>query len=140
MSSLLLEEKYKVDQNDFVSAGEASASIKRTLKKIGINPAVIRKVSIATYEAEINIIIHSYGGYIYLTVTDEDITVICKDTGPGINDVDMAMQEGFSTASEEVRNMGFGAGMGLPNMNKNASDFSVESSPEGTTISMKFSI
>ena len=140
MAELLLNEEFKVDQNDFVAAGEVSAQIKRTLKKIGVEPAIIRRVSIASYEAEINMIIHSYGGNMYLSITDDCVTVICKDTGPGTKDIDLAMKEGYSTASEEVRNMGFGAGMGLPNIRKNTSEMDVDTSPSGTTITMKFNI
>jgi len=140
MAELLLKEEYNVVRNDFVAAGEVSAQIKRTLKKIGIDSSIIRKVSIAAYEAEINMIIHSLGGKMSFSIEDDCITVICADTGPGIKDLDLAMKEGYSTASEEVRNMGFGAGMGLPNIRKNTSDMNVETSPAGTTITMKFNI
>ena len=140
MAELLLKESFKVIQNDFVAAGEVSAQIKRTLKKIGVDPSIIRRISIASYEAEINMIIHSYGGDMYLEVFSDSVTIICKDTGPGIKDIELAMKEGYSTASDEVRNMGFGAGMGLPNIQKNTSQMDVQSSPNGTTITMKFNM
>ncbi len=131
---------FDVKKDDFTSAGEVSTQFKRKLKQIGINAVVIRRIAIAAYEAEINMIIHSYGGTMTLNIYPENIIVDCEDTGPGINDVDLAMQEGYSTASEDIRNMGFGAGMGLPNMNKNADSMVVASSPEGTSIQMMFKI
>ena len=130
---------YTVDGNDFHSAGEASSSVKKKLKQIGINPEAIRRSVIAMYEGEINMVIHAEGGDIDVEILPEKITVIMKDVGPGIPDLDMAMTEGFSTASAEARTLGFGAGMGLPNMKRNASEFDIQSEMGvGTTITMSF--
>ncbi len=131
---------YNVAKDDFVAAGEVSARIKRKLKQLGIDPALIRKIAIASYEAEINMIIHSYGGHMMIEIDEKTITVICADTGPGIPDIELAMKEGYSTASQSVREMGFGAGMGLPNISRNSDNMSISSSPEGTTVTMKFQI
>lgn len=131
---------FDVKSEDFTAAGEVSTQIKRKLKQIGIDAVVIRRIAVAAYEAEINMIIHSFGGGMTLNIYPESIVVLCKDNGPGITDVNLAMQEGYSTASEDIRSMGFGAGMGLPNMNRNADSMVVESSPEGTAIQMTFKI
>ena len=114
----VITKRFEVDGSDFTSAGETSSAVKRMLKQIGVNPDVIRRVAIAMYEGEINMVIHANGGYIDVIISPERITAILQDNGPGIANIDMAMQEGFSTASEEVRELGFGAGMGLPNMKK----------------------
>jgi anti-sigma regulatory factor (Ser/Thr protein kinase) len=114
----MLKLNYIVQGGDYSSAGDASSSVKKALKQLGLDPAVIRKVAIAMYEAEINMIIHANGGEAYCNVTPERVEVILKDNGPGIPDVALAMKEGYSTASEEARNLGFGAGMGLPNIAK----------------------
>lgn len=132
--------EYEVQKDDFAAAGEASARIKRKLKQIGIDPTLIRKIAIASYEAEINMIIHSLGGVMSIEVDEGRITIICKDVGPGIPDIDLAMKEGYSTASQDIREMGFGAGMGLPNINKNSDDMNIVSTPAGTTITMSFTI
>ncbi|MGI6152834.1 MAG: ATP-binding protein [Christensenellaceae bacterium] len=129
-----------VEKEDFAAAGEVSASIKSKLKQIGVNAALIRKIAIASYEAEINMIIHSYGGQMSFWVDEDGINVVCKDTGPGIPDIDLAMKEGYSTAPQSIREMGFGAGMGLPNINKNTDEMKIESSPEGTTVTMHFQL
>jgi serine/threonine-protein kinase RsbT len=131
---------FEVKKDDFSAAGEVSTQFKRKLKQIGIDAAVIRRIAVAAYEAEINMIIHSFGGSMTMNIYPESIVLACEDTGPGISDVGLAMQEGYSTASEDIRNMGFGAGMGLPNMNKNADQMAVESSPGGTAIRMTFKI
>ena len=131
---------FDVKRDNFTAAGEVSTQFKRKLKQIGIDAAVIRRIAIAAYEAEINMTIHSLGGSMTLNIYPENIVVLCEDTGPGISDVGLAMQEGYSTASEDIRNMGFGAGMGLPNMNKNADRMEVDSSPKGTSIRMTFKI
>ncbi len=133
-------ESFPVQSKDFAAAGEASAKIKNILRLLGINPALIRRVAIAAYEAELNMIIHSLGGNMALAVTPHDITLACKDTGPGIDNIEMAMREGFSTASSHVRMMGFGAGMGLPNIRKNCDDFSIESDESGTNLDLRFLI
>lgn len=126
---------YEVEKDDFVRAGEASSNIKKILRQLGIDSGVIRKISIATYEAEMNVVIHSLGGQIALEVTPDFIKVIASDRGPGIADLELAMQEGYSTATDKVREMGFGAGMGLPNMKRCADRFCVNSTMgKGTEI------
>ena len=126
---------YQVDPDDFTRAGEASSSLKRTLKQLGIPADIIRRISIVMYEGEINMVIHAHGGTITVTIGDEDVEMVLKDTGPGIPDIEKAMQAGWSTASEEVRAQGFGAGMGLPNMKKNADTFHIDTVlGVGTTV------
>lgn len=132
------KETFDIGAGDYAAAGEASAKIKGLLKKIGIDPAVLRRVTIAAYEAEMNIIIHSHGGRMTLSVTPEAVYLDCSDTGPGIKSIDQAMQEGFSTASSSVRMMGFGAGMGLPNIKHNSDTLNIRSDSGGTTLEMSF--
>ena len=110
--------QYIVSADDFTRAGEASSSVKAKLKKMGIAPEAVRKVAIAMYEGEINMVIHADGGTIDVIISSERIEMILKDKGPGIKDIDLAMQEGYSTAPDNIRSLGFGAGMGLPNMKK----------------------
>ena len=114
----LLTFNYTIPGDDFTRAGEASSSVKNKLKKMGLDSNTIRKVSIAMYEGEINMVIHADGGTITVEISSEKIRMILADTGPGIADIDKAMENGYSTAPEEVRSLGFGAGMGLPNMKK----------------------
>lgn len=136
-----LKEVYPVAAGDFASAGEVSGKIKRIMKQLGIPSQIVRRASVATYEVELNLVIHSYGGDITLEVSSSELKITSRDTGPGIPNIDLAMQEGYSTASEEARNMGFGAGMGLPNMQRNASEFQIESTVGvGTTITMRFAL
>ena len=126
---------FTVDGKDFDMAGGASSSVKKTLTQLGVSPPVIKRVSIAMYEAEINAFIHGGGGTIDVIIDEEKIDITIKDSGKGINDLDLAMQEGWSTASDEVRKMGFGAGMGLPNIKKNSDELYIDSHPgEGTTV------
>lgn len=127
---------YEVNANDFSVAGKVSSDIKKDLKKLNINPKIIRKIAIVSYEAEINIIIHSKGGKIVFELYEDRIVITSKDRGPGISDIELAMKEGYSTATNEVRELGFGAGMGLPNMNRWADEFKIESSSKGTLIRM----
>ncbi len=136
----VFKEVFTISAGDFASAGEASAKIKGILRMIGIDPALTRRVTIASYEAELNMIIHSQGGVITFEISPDTIGLNCADTGPGIADIDLAMREGYSTASSDVRMMGFGAGMGLPNMKKNSDEFSIDSDSNGTVLSMRFSI
>lgn len=117
---------FKVDGNDFTRAGEISSKVKKQLKQLGLPPEVIRKVAITMYEAEINMVIHAEGGTIDVEITPEEIHLVFTDKGPGIPDIEKAMQEGFSTASHEVQELGFGAGMGLPNINKNSDTLKIE--------------
>lgn len=128
---------YDVIGNDFNNSGKATEQAKSVLKRIGIDSAIIRKVSIAAYESEMNIVIHARRGKLYFNITPKYIEVIADDIGPGIPDVNKAMQEGFSTASDQIRELGFGAGMGLPNMNKFSDIFEINSILErGTKVRM----
>jgi anti-sigma regulatory factor (Ser/Thr protein kinase) len=130
--------RFTVDGDDFTSAGQASVQVKKNLRQIGIDPETIRKVSIAMYEGEINMVIHAGGGVAEVGVYDEYIEIILDDHGPGISDIDKAMQEGYSTASDNIRSLGFGAGMGLPNMKKNTDKLEIFSTPGvGTKIVMR---
>ena len=129
---------YEIDGEDFTRAGEASSTVKNKLKMLGVDSDAIRKVAIAMYEGEINMVIHADGGTITVTVSDNDITVVLADRGPGIPDIDKAMQEGYSTAREEVRSLGFGAGMGLPNMKRFTDEMRIDTAiGQGTTITMR---
>lgn len=137
----MIKESYPVQANDMTSAGDVSARIKRQMKQLGIPASVVHRVSVGTYEAEINLVIHSEGGRIDFEISPEKITIRVVDQGPGIPDLKKAMTEGWSTASNEVRNMGFGAGMGLPNMKRNADEFTITSAVGvGTDITMIFNI
>ena len=137
----MIKETYPVKADDMTCAGDVSARIKRHMKRLGIPSSIMRRVSVCTYEAEINLVIHSLGGEIDFEITSESILVRVRDCGPGIPDLEKAMTEGWSTASNEVRNMGFGAGMGLPNMKRNDDEFSITSAVGvGTDISMVFHI
>lgn len=130
--------RYTIDGDDFTRAGEASSAVKNKLKMLGVDSNAIRKTAIAMYEGEINMVIHANGGQITVTVSDSEITMILADKGPGIPDVEKAMQEGYSTAREEVRSLGFGAGMGLPNMKKYTDEMQIDTViGKGTTITMK---
>ena len=129
---------FDVDGENFVSAGQASVQIKKTLRRLGMPPEVIRRVAIAMYEGEINMVIHANGGEITVEISPDDITMILKDKGPGIPDIEKAMQAGWSTAPENVRALGFGAGMGLPNMKKYTDEMNIETEiGVGTTVTMK---
>ena len=132
---------YTIDGDDFTRAGEASSSVKNKLKMLGVNSEAIRKTAIAMYEGEINMVIHADGGTITVTISDTDITMVLADKGPGIPDIGKAMQEGFSTAREEVRSLGFGAGMGLPNMKRFTDEMQIDTVlGQGTTITMKVNL
>lgn len=136
-----IREDFSILRDDFASAGEASAAIKRTLKRLGVDPAIVRRVAIASYEAELNLVIHSMGGMLILRVTPQHIHVIANDCGPGIPDVDQALEEGYSTAPESARLLGFGAGMGLSNMRRCSDVFEIRSvMGEGTRVRMTFQI
>ena len=138
---MIIKETYPVAANDMSVAGDVSANIKRQMKRLGVPSQVMRRVSVCTYEAEINLVIHSDGGEIDFEISEDNIRVQVRDVGPGIPDIEKAMTEGYSTATSEVRNMGFGAGMGLPNMKRNSDDFSIESEVgKGTDIVMSFNI
>ncbi len=129
---------YDVNAYDFTCAGEASGKLKRSLKDLGFDASLVRNVAIAVYEAEINMVIHAEGGAIDATITPECITVVLADKGPGIPDVELAMKEGYSTAPENVRSLGFGAGMGLPNIKKYTDEMTIDTEiGVGTTITLK---
>ena len=139
--STILKNTFEVKKGEFQTAGDASASIKRKLKQIGIGSTVLRRIAVASYEAELNLIIHSDGGTLSIEMTPEQIMLTSADIGPGIADLGKAMQEGYSTASEEARDLGFGAGMGLPNMKRNADGFEITSEVgKGTIIQMRFDL
>lgn len=132
---------YEVPGNDFTRAGEASADLKRRLKQLGLPPETVRRVAIALYEGEINLAIHAGGGEIDVAITGDGVEMTLTDKGPGIADIALAMREGWSTAPDEVRSLGFGAGMGLPNMKKYTDDFDISSAVgEGTTVKMRVKI
>lgn len=133
--------QYTVSPDDFTRAGEASSDVKNKLKQLGIPPAAVRKVSIALYEGEINMVIHAQGGNITVDVSPERIRMVLADVGPGIPDIDLAMQEGYSTAPAEIRSLGFGAGMGLSNMKKYSDEMKIETElGVGTTITMTVNV
>ena len=128
---------FQVDGADFTSAGQASVQVKKSLRQLGISPEIIRKVSIAMYEGEINMVIHAGGGEADVLIYEDRIEILLVDHGPGIADISLAMQEGYSTAPDTIRSLGFGAGMGLPNMKRYTDSMQIDSKPsEGTRILM----
>jgi len=132
---------FDVDGENFSSAGEASVMVKKKLRQLGFPPDVMRRVSIAMYEGEINMVIHANGGTADVTVEEEYIEIVLADKGPGIPDIDLAMQEGYSTARDNIRALGFGAGMGLPNMKKYTDYMQIDTEiGVGTTITMRVNI
>ncbi|KYO64803.1 ATP-binding protein [Thermovenabulum gondwanense] len=132
-----MELSYDVLGGDFNTAGRATEQAKKIFRQIGIDPSILRRVSIAAYEAEMNIVIHAYKGKITFNLTPKFIEIIAEDEGPGIPDIDLAMQEGYSTAPAYIREMGFGAGMGLPNMKKFSDKFEITSVVgKGTKVRM----
>jgi len=133
--SEVLKQRYNVSADDFASAGAASAAVKKTLKQLGFSSDFIRRTSIAMYEGEINMVIHGEGGVAEVEIIEDHVIIRLTDQGPGIEDIDLAMQEGFSTASDSIRELGFGAGMGLPNIKKQSDDFQIISEVgAGTTL------
>ena len=133
----VIKQEFTVDAEDFAAAGAASAAVKKIIKQLGFSPDVIRKVSIAMYEAEINMVIHANGGTAEAEIAEDYIKLTMKDNGPGIPDVDQAMQMGWSTATESIRQLGFGAGMGLPNIKKYSDDLQIETEVgKGTTLTI----
>ena len=128
---------FDIDGEDFGVAGLASSNFKKVLKQLGISPEIIRSAAICMYEGEINTIIHGKGGTCDVAISEEDITIVFSDTGPGIANIEQAMKEGFSTATDHIRDLGFGAGMGLPNMKKNTDSMEIQTElGKGTTIKM----
>ncbi len=126
--------RFQIVRHDFENAGHASTEIKKTLKSMGVDSKIIRRVAIATYELEINLVVHSLGGEIIAQNKNGAIQIIAQDKGPGIDSIEDALTEGFSTANDWIRSLGFGAGMGLPNVRRVSDDFTISSSPLGTTI------
>ena len=130
--------KYHIRGGDFVNAGKASSDIKRVLKQLNVSPVRIKRVVIALYESEVNVVAHAREGEIEALIESEWIQLTVSDRGPGIEDLELAMKEGFSTASKEVREMGFGAGMGLPNIKRNSDHLDISTRPgEGTVVRIK---
>ena len=125
--------EFLVEKDDFENAGSASSKIKKQLQKRDVPPAIIRRIAVAMYEAEINIIIHSLGGKFTVSIYPKHIRITAADRGPGIADIEQAMREGYSTATNKVREMGFGAGMGLPNIKRCSDRFDITSTPGGST-------
>jgi len=136
-ADVVFVETFDIKGGDFIKAGEASGAVKRYLKELGLPSDVVRRTAIAVYEAEMNVVVHAYEGTLRFALTDEAIVIEVADRGPGIADIEQAMREGYSTAPPEIQEMGFGAGMGLPNMDKNTDKMTIESKVgEGTIVRM----
>jgi len=137
----VLKKEYHINKNDFIRAGEASIKVKNVLKSLDVDPAVIRRVAICGYEGEMNIVMHGGDGKMNLEINSTNIALDISDNGLGIADIELAMKKGYSTATDEYREMGFGAGMGLPNIEKNSDEFTIDSAVgKGTRIRMVFSL
>ena len=135
----VLKKTFHINKKDFIHAGEASINAKNLLKSLNLDPKLMRNIAVCGYEGEMNVVMHGGEGFLYLEIRKDKIRLEISDDGPGIEDIDMAMQKGFSTASDKFREMGFGAGMGLPNMRENADEFDIESEEgKGTRIRMVF--
>ena len=133
--------RFSVRGGDFAAAGEASTRVKSVLRQVGLEADLIRRIAIATYEAEMNVVIHAEAGQLSVHINPAGVEVVVSDTGPGIPDIDLAMREGYTTASDRAREMGFGAGMGLPNIKRCADELSIESTVgQGTTVRMRFDL
>jgi serine/threonine-protein kinase RsbT len=141
IEQMLLSHEFFVQGNDFTNAGMVSTQVKSILKKIGFDPKLVRRVAISTYEGEMNVVMHAQRAKVNLSVTSQLIEVVIDDEGKGIPNVELAMQEGYTTATEEMRAMGFGSGMGLPNIKKNSDELKIESEVgKGTRLQMRFFI
>ena len=141
LNDVATKKEFEVSNDDFSSAGIASSKIKKILRQLGLDSSIIRRIAIATYEAEINVAIHSLGGRIEVYIKSDKIEIFVEDIGPGIEDVNLALQKGYSTATKEIRELGFGAGMGLPNMQRCCDDFHIESEVDKyTAIRMRFNL
>ncbi|MCJ7589449.1 MAG: ATP-binding protein [Candidatus Aminicenantes bacterium] len=133
------QQEFQVKGGDFTRAGEVSCEIKNLLKELGLSAPIVRRAAIAAYEAEMNIIMYAWQGRLDLSVTPDRVRIVVEDKGPGIQDVELALSEGYSTATPEMRELGFGAGMGLPNIKKNTDDFRIVSEVgRGTRLEMTF--
>jgi serine/threonine-protein kinase RsbT len=140
-SKILLQEKFEIEGGDFINAGESSIKIRNILKDIGIDSDIIRRVAIVAYEAEMNVVMYARHAKMRLYVYTDKIQLEIEDRGEGIEDIELAMQPGYSTATEEMRELGFGAGMGLPNIKKNADVFNITSTPgKGTKLEIKINL
>ena len=138
MGEYIMEHSYSIEAGNYVVAGEASSAIKGLLRKLGIDGAIVRRMAIVSYEAEMNIVIHSVGGQITIKIAPDELLLISEDRGPGIADIDRAMVEGYSTAPDEAREMGFGAGMGLSNIERCSDEFKISSElGVGTRLEIK---
>jgi len=138
---VVLTQKFEITGGDFNKAGRVSTDIKEILQEIGIDPSIIRRTSIASYEAEMNVVMYAQRAVLTLNITPEKLHLELEDEGPGIENIERAMQEGYSTATDEMREMGFGAGMGLPNIKKNSDKFEISSTPgKGTSIKITMSL
>jgi anti-sigma regulatory factor (Ser/Thr protein kinase) len=134
----VMELNFDINEGDFGNAGTASSQIKKVLKQLQVDTKVIKRIVVAVYEAEVNIVAHSRGGMLKALINGKSVTIVVKDTGPGITNIDEAMRAGYSTASKKVREMGFGAGMGLPNIKKNTDEMQLESEVgKGTVLRFK---
>lgn len=137
MKKRALEWDYEIEGRDFRNAGKVSSKVKEILKELGFDPDFVRGVAIASYEAEMNVVCHAEQGTLHFAILSDALRIVVTDKGPGIPDIDLAMQEGYSTAPPEIREMGFGAGMGLPNMKKNTDELNICSTVgEGTVVEM----
>ena len=140
-SEVLFEQEFKINGGDFINAGESSSKLKNILKEIGINIDIIRRLAIAAYEAEVNVVTYARHGIMRILIYPEKILLTVEDEGQGIKDIDLAMQPGYSTATDEIREMGFGAGLGLPNMKKNADIFNISSTVDkGTKLEITMNL
>lgn len=132
-----MEFEYEIEGGNFIKAGNASSHVKKILKQLNVDPKIIKRIVVALYEGEVNVVAHAFKGKIYVDIDTSRIRIKIEDEGPGIPNIDLAMQVGYSTASDKVREMGFGAGMGLPNMKKNADEIYVSSEiGKGTTVEL----
>lgn len=137
MAEELYHMYFEIESSDLSAAGEASSAVKKKLAQLGINPQTIRRAAVSMYEAELNVVIHANGGNAEIIIFENSIEIIICDTGPGIPDIELAMQEGYSTAPDKVREMGFGAGMGLPNMKRHADKLTITSElGKGTCVNL----
>lgn len=136
-----MEFEFSVEGGNFVKAGYASSQIKKILKQLNVEPRIVKRVVVALYEAEVNIVAHAYSGKVFVHISTDRISMKLLDKGPGIPDIELAMQKGYSTASSAVREMGFGAGMGLPNMKYNADELNISSEVgKGTLVEMAINL